>query len=102
MAFSNTLENHSQDYKGPVISPPASLGDLKWWNRDLQIKLQNPLHDVIIDSDAWTGEFRAWSCPEATLHINSQKLLVVTLAVHSFTKHKPKMSMLLTPWQYLT
>ena len=32
MTLSNTLENHSQNYKGLVILSPASLEELKWWD----------------------------------------------------------------------
>ena len=35
MALSNTLENHSQDYKGLVTLPPASLEELEWWDTEM-------------------------------------------------------------------
>jgi len=100
MALSNTLETHSQDYKGSVTLSVDNLEELKWWDTEMSKwngkTLLNREIDMIIDSNAslqgWGARCGmqttrgAWSQREATLHINCLELLVAKLAVQSFVK----------------
>ena len=109
MAFSNTLETHSQNYEGLVMLLPDSLEELQWWDTEMskwngKTLLKREV-DMVIDSDAslqgWgarcgTQTTRgAWSQRETALHINCLELLAATLAVQSFAKGQSRLNILL-------
>ena len=109
MALSNTLERSNQNYEALMTLPTESLDELDWWNNHMLKwngkSLIKKEIDLTIDSDAsltgWGAHCSyqstggAWSCQEATMHINCLELLAAILAVKSFAKLKSRISILL-------
>jgi len=109
ITLSNTLERHSQCYEAQITLTPESLEELEWWNHNMynwngKTLLRREV-DLTIDSDASMEGWGAccnqqktggsWSAQECMMHINCLELLVATLAVQMFAKHKVGISILL-------
>ena len=94
--------NKSQSYQADMILNKQSLEELLWWKENLILQNGKPLQlrdpDKIIQTDAskvcWGAACQGmstgsnWSVQEQNKHINVLELIVVKLAIKTFSKLK--------------
>lgn len=106
MAFSLTLNQHSQCYEAQVPLTAECREELKWWDTHMinwngKSNLKKEVDMTIASLIGWGATCQdqrtggPWSQAEGRMHINCLELLAATLAVKTFLKNKTRMSVLL-------
>ena len=107
--LASALGRGNQDYKTTLAISPDSREELIWWDMQMikwngrTVLTTEP--DLTIESDAstqgWGGSHQStstggpWAPLEKEWHINCLELLVATLALKTFVKHKTGISVLM-------